>query len=154
MFSWGTEKSICTINVWNKPEFGKARPNVASQPTQGSWFTGLYLSFSTFHFNFSQHLIHKKGFSLCTDFFSPLRLWVKIEETFSYRNAQELFCMLIYSYISLKYLLSHSCSGRVESAPCGFPVNVIKTQSWSSSTCFWQDAKPHSINVNMHLHSV
>lgn len=105
-------------------------------------------------FNFSQHLTHKKVFSLCTDFFLPLKLWAKTKEIFSSRNAQEVFCMLIYSRISLRYLLSCSCSGREESVPCGFPVNVIKTQPWLSSTWFWQDAKPHSINVNMHLHSV
>lgn len=159
MFAWGTQKSICTISVWNKPESGKVRHSVISRQARCTWFTNKFfecrhISFVCPGLNFSQHLIHKKGFSLFTDFPSITALWLKTKETFYYKNPQKKIYMLIYSHISLKYLLSHSCSGRVESVPCDFPLNVTKTQPYSSSTHFWQHAKPHAINANMHLQSV
>lgn len=159
MFAQGTQRSICTITVWNKPESGKVRHCNISAGSVYLVYKSLFLE--CWHISlicpglkFSQHLIHRKGFLRFAYFPSITTPRLKAKETFSYKIPPNWFYMLIYSHTSLKYLLSHSCSGRVESAPCGFLLNVTKTQPCSCSSHFWQDANPHSINMNMHLHSV
>jgi len=160
VFAWGTQKSICTITVWNKTESGKVRHSVIPWQAKCTAFANCcseehqYISFICPGLSFSQHLIRKKFFLILRDIASIGTLQFKPKEAFYYKNPYKLFSMLIYSHISLKYLLSHSCSGRMESVPCGFQLSVTKTQPCSSSTRFWQDANPHSINTNTHLHSV
>lgn len=79
VFAWGTQESICTITVWNKPESGKVRHSVISRQAQVLVYKSPILVSPRFiplpRFKLFPASDPQKGFYTSYRFFSPLQLF-------------------------------------------------------------------------------